>query len=388
MIDQVAAETNLLSLNASIVAAQAGNARPGLHRGGGADLDARDRTAASSREITAAHPLRAELGTHAVQAAAEGSQSVSDGVKRTRGAAEALSHIITTAEESADTVGRIADASQHQAQALREVEDAFRGVRENLLQIGRAVSEQRIAAGRVHEAMERTSEVTEQVERAGAEQAAAVARISSAAHETDALTGQVSDSTQEQSHDSRQVIQALGLFRDIAGRTVENAEAVQRVVDLLGRRAETLGTRAARHAARGREGGSMISTALRAALCVARAIALALLAPGAAAAEDHVIVQRDKAFSQERITLRAGDRIVFKNEDTVSHNVFSRSPGSEFEVRAQLPGQQSPVVVQEARPGRGALRDPSRDAAPRHREAEGVGHEQPPSSCAPRARSR
>ena len=88
--------------------------------------------------------------------------------------------------------------------------------------------------------MERTREVTEQVERAGAEQALAVSRITSAAHQTDALTGQVSASTREQSHDSRQVIQALGLFKDIAGKTVENAESVQRVVDLLSRRAETL----------------------------------------------------------------------------------------------------------------------------------------------------
>jgi plastocyanin len=98
----------------------------------------------------------------------------------------------------------------------------------------------------------------------------------------------------------------------------------------------------------------MISTAWRAALCVAAALTLAAGAPRGSAAEDHEIVQRDKAFSQERITLRAGDRIVFKNEDTVSHNVFSRSPGSEFEVRAQLPGQESPVVF--AKPGEAEVR--------------------------------
>jgi plastocyanin len=94
--------------------------------------------------------------------------------------------------------------------------------------------------------------------------------------------------------------------------------------------------------------------ARRAALCAASAIALAVIAPSGSAAEDHVIAQRGKAFSQERITLRAGDRIVFKNEDTVSHNVFSRSPGAEFEVRAQLPGQQSPVVF--AKPGQAEVR--------------------------------
>lgn len=89
----------------------------------------------------------------------------------------------------------------------------------------------------------------------------------------------------------------------------------------------------------------------RAALC---ALALAAAAPLRVGAEDHVIVQSDKTFSQQQITLRAGDRIVFKNDDSVTHNVFSRSPGSEFEVRAQLPGQESPVVF--ANPGLAEVR--------------------------------
>jgi methyl-accepting chemotaxis protein len=222
------------------VAAQAGQHGRAFSVVAGQISTLAQRTAASSREIT--QLIRSVQGSahQAVIAAAEGSESVSDGVKRTRGAADALAQIISTAQESASNVSRIADVSRRQSQALREVDDAFRGVRESLTHIGRAVNEQRTAAGRVHEAMERTSDVTEQVERAGAEQAAAVARITAAAHQTDALTGEVSASTQEQSHDSRQVIQALGLFRDIAGKTVENAESVQRVVELLSRRAETL----------------------------------------------------------------------------------------------------------------------------------------------------
>jgi methyl-accepting chemotaxis protein len=240
VIDQVAAETKLLSLNASIVATQAGQHGKAFNVVAGQIAKLAERTASSSREITQLIRSVQATARQAVTAAAEGSQSVDEGVRRTRGAADALGQIIASAGESSSNVSGIAEASQRQSQALREVEDAFRGVREVLTHIGRAVTEQRRAAGRVHEAMERTSEVTQQVERAGAEQVQAVERIAAAAHETEALTSQVSASTLAQSRDSRQVIQALGLFRDIAGRTVENAEDIQRVVELLGRRAETL----------------------------------------------------------------------------------------------------------------------------------------------------
>ena len=150
VIDQVAAETNLLSLNASIVAAQAGTHGRAFTVVAGQISTLAQRTAASSREITQLIRSVQSSVRDAVRAAAEGSGSVSDGVRRTKGAAEALTQIITTAAESAANVGRIADASKRQSQSLGEVEEAFRGVRDGLAHIGRAVSEQRTAAGRVH----------------------------------------------------------------------------------------------------------------------------------------------------------------------------------------------------------------------------------------------
>ena len=77
-------------------------------------------------------------------------------------------------------------------------------------------------------------------------------------------------------------------------------------------------------------------------------LGVVLLAAPEARAEDHVIVQKGKTFSAAEIVLKAGDRIVFRNEDEVSHNVFSRSPGEEFEVRVQLPGQETAVALTKA----------------------------------------
>jgi plastocyanin len=75
---------------------------------------------------------------------------------------------------------------------------------------------------------------------------------------------------------------------------------------------------------------------------VALGAVLAFAVPGAA--EDKKVVQKDKSFSQPEIVVRQGDRIVFSNQDSVSHNLFSRSEGSEFEIKVQLPGQDSAVT--------------------------------------------
>ncbi|MEP6536300.1 MAG: plastocyanin/azurin family copper-binding protein [Bryobacteraceae bacterium] len=77
------------------------------------------------------------------------------------------------------------------------------------------------------------------------------------------------------------------------------------------------------------------------AVLVAGLIALGLVG---AAADSHTVVQKNRLFSQKEITLHTGDSIDFQNADEVTHNVFSMTPGMEFEIRRQLPGASSSIV--------------------------------------------
>ncbi len=60
-------------------------------------------------------------------------------------------------------------------------------------------------------------------------------------------------------------------------------------------------------------------------------------------AADHEIVQSDRQFSKQEITIKAGDQIVFKNDDEVAHNVYSTSAGMSFDLKRQAPGASSTV---------------------------------------------
>lgn len=73
-------------------------------------------------------------------------------------------------------------------------------------------------------------------------------------------------------------------------------------------------------------------------------VAAAAMAAIPVGAQEHVIVQKDRAFSQTEISIKVGESIVFKNADKVTHNVFSVSKGMEFDIRRQPPGGSSTVT--------------------------------------------
>ena len=63
-------------------------------------------------------------------------------------------------------------------------------------------------------------------------------------------------------------------------------------------------------------------------------------------AADHEVSQSDRAFSQKEISVKVGDQVVFKNDDEVTHNVYSVTPGMAFDLKRQAPGASSTVPFQ------------------------------------------
>jgi len=70
---------------------------------------------------------------------------------------------------------------------------------------------------------------------------------------------------------------------------------------------------------------------------------LTLLTASLALAAETTVTQKDREFSQTTLTIKPGDSVTFKNVDAVTHNVFSNSPGLEFDIRRQAPGGSSTV---------------------------------------------
>jgi plastocyanin len=67
-----------------------------------------------------------------------------------------------------------------------------------------------------------------------------------------------------------------------------------------------------------------------------------------AQASEVTIVQKDIAFVPERVEVKAGSTVVFVNDDRFGHNVYSETPGADFDIGRQPPGQRTPVVFRKA----------------------------------------
>jgi len=70
-------------------------------------------------------------------------------------------------------------------------------------------------------------------------------------------------------------------------------------------------------------------------------------------AEEHVVAQNKKSFQLngnkiETMTIKAGDTIRFKNEDSFFHNIFSLSDLKTFDLGSFPKGQSKSVVFDKA----------------------------------------
>jgi plastocyanin len=67
-----------------------------------------------------------------------------------------------------------------------------------------------------------------------------------------------------------------------------------------------------------------------------------------AQAAETVVMQREIAFMPDKVEIKVGGTVVFVNQDPFGHNVFSESPGGEFDIGRQQAGQRTPVVFRRA----------------------------------------
>jgi plastocyanin len=76
--------------------------------------------------------------------------------------------------------------------------------------------------------------------------------------------------------------------------------------------------------------------------------ALALACGLAHATQEVVVTQKNKAFSQAKLSIHPGDTVTFRNEDSFVHNVFSLTDANTFDLGTYPQGQAKSVSFPKA----------------------------------------
>jgi plastocyanin len=73
-------------------------------------------------------------------------------------------------------------------------------------------------------------------------------------------------------------------------------------------------------------------------------LGLAVLFSAAAWAAEHVVGQKNRAFSTSSLKVKVGDTVSFRNDDPFFHNIFSLSDTQSFDLGSYPQGQSKKVT--------------------------------------------
>jgi methyl-accepting chemotaxis protein len=238
VIGSINEETNLLSLNAAIIAAQAGEQGRAFAVVANHVKTLAQRTAGSTREIEGLIGAVQEESGNAVAAMAAGIAAVEAGVERSRRAGSALDAIREGARQASVRVAEIARASLEQSRNSKHVAEAAQRTSGMVQQISEAMGGQSAASQNLLLNSESSLDLCGQVQRSIEEQRETTRYITASISAITEMIKSIRSNTESHGAVSEAVQEAVTRILDVARKSGSASQALARQLDAL--RGETL----------------------------------------------------------------------------------------------------------------------------------------------------
>ena len=216
VIEEVANRTNLLSLNAAIIAAQAGEHGAGFTVVADEIRGLAERTRGSTKEISTIIKAVQGGSRAAVVKMHEGIVRVQQNVDLAQEAAGSLAKIVGSATRSYEMATRISRALEDQAKASRHLHEVTSRMSDHISEINRATREQARGTQLLAHESERVRDVAQQVKTATDEQSAAGRGITSALEKMAEDARAMRDLLERQLQETDRIADASRVMLDIA----------------------------------------------------------------------------------------------------------------------------------------------------------------------------
>ncbi len=241
VIVEVTERTNLLALNASILAAQAGEHGRGFAVVAEEIKALADRTAGSAQDISKLVSSVQKEAKEAVAAMSDSLNAVDEGVKRSREANAALDKILDSSTRSAEMATKIERAMTEQARGVKQVTDAISNVKQMTFQISEATHAQIKGTEMILHAAEAMRDISRRVKIAMTEQGRGGKQIIIAADNVTVRSGRIAVGTREQQQAIKQILGSMERIQDIPRQNMKRMEGMIAAIKTLGEQSELLG---------------------------------------------------------------------------------------------------------------------------------------------------
>ncbi len=240
VIDEIAQQTSLLALNASIIAAQAGTHGRSFAVVAAEIKKLSERTTRSTREIgEVIKGVQAEI-EWAVQSISVASESINNGERLSQQAGAVLDKIVNGVNRTSQQMSEIARATKEQAHGSEMIRSAMEQIADMTTAIAQSTDQQRKGSESIQGEVDKVRIFSADVKRSMQEQANVGGLIGSMTQKVSDMSGQIRKACVEQTLGSQRIEKSVERIRQSSADVRQETHVVDNGVAKLGKQTELL----------------------------------------------------------------------------------------------------------------------------------------------------